>query len=87
MVKGVNKTIIEVNETGSEMFDRIIFYVAPKYGNLSSNQLHKELGRLNLDYKPSHSLRKRVKLRKRRVALLVVALLLIGAGITCLFIF
>ena len=29
MVKGVNKTVIEVNNTGSKVFDRIVFYVSP----------------------------------------------------------
>ena len=37
MVKGVNKTIIEVNNTGSKFFEKIVFYVTPQYGNLSTN--------------------------------------------------
>lgn len=41
MVKGVNKTVIEVNNTGSKIFDRIVFYVTAQYGNLSAKELMK----------------------------------------------
>ena len=41
MVKGVNKTVIEVNNTGSKVFDRIVFYVTAQYGNLSAKDLLK----------------------------------------------
>ena len=35
MVKGVNKTVIEVNDTGSRIFEKIVFYISPKYSGLS----------------------------------------------------
>ena len=41
MVQGVNKTVIEVNNTGSKVFDRIVFYVTAQYGNLSARELLK----------------------------------------------
>lgn len=41
MVKGVNKTVIEVNNTGSKVFDRIVFYVTAQYGNLTAKELMK----------------------------------------------
>ena len=41
MVKGVNKTIIEVNNTGSKVFDRIVFYVSPACSNLSAKNLNR----------------------------------------------
>ena len=31
MVKGVNKTVIEINETGSKYFERVVFFVSPEY--------------------------------------------------------
>ncbi len=39
MVKGVNKTVIEINDTGSKYFDRIVFYVNPDYSFISQNKL------------------------------------------------
>ena len=41
MVKGVNKTVIEVNNTGSKVFDRIVFYVSPACSNLSAKNLNR----------------------------------------------
>ena len=35
MVKGVNKTVIEVNDTGSRVFEKIVFYITPRYSSLS----------------------------------------------------
>lgn len=43
MVKGVNKTVIEVNDTGSRVFDRIVFYVSPSCGGLSSKNLNRAI--------------------------------------------
>lgn len=43
MVKGVNKTVIEVNNTGSKVFDRIVFYVSPACGNLSAKNLNRAI--------------------------------------------
>lgn len=31
MVKGVNKTIIEINNTGSKYFDRVLLFVNPAH--------------------------------------------------------
>lgn len=31
MVKGVNKTIIEINNTGSKYFDRVLLFVNPSH--------------------------------------------------------
>ena len=77
MVKGVNKTVIEVNNTGSKMFEKIVLYVTPEYGNLSAKQLRKAAGSLVLgfeDLKPIPSVRKRIA-RKRK---------LLFCGIGCL---
>ncbi len=31
MIKGVNKTVIEVSDTGCEAFERVVLYVRPQY--------------------------------------------------------
>jgi len=46
MVKGVNKTIIEINETGNEMFERVLLFVNPGKVYADSSKLKKEA----LDY-------------------------------------
>ena len=67
MVKGVSRTIIEVNNTGSRLFEKIVFYVTPEYGNLSAKQLKRAASEFSFNYDKSvgkKSLRKRCKLRK-----------------------
>lgn len=75
MVKGVNKTVIEVNNTGSRLFEKIVFYVTPEYGNLSAQQLKRAAANFTFNFdekKPAKHLRKRIK-HKRLGFLLCLA--------------
>ncbi len=70
MVKGVNKTVIEVNNTGSKVFDRIVFYVSPACSNLNAKSLNKAIKgfTFQLDERAGRgytSLRKRYTIRRR----------------------
>lgn len=83
MVKGVNKTIIEVNNTGSKIFEKIVFYVTPQYGGLSPERLQKAAGdfTFRFDEKGTYApLRRRCRAKRRRKILLAAGLLL-AAGI------
>jgi hypothetical protein len=67
MVKGVSKTIIEVNNTGSKYFEKIVFYVTPQYGNLSAKQLKKAASTFSFNFDNTvsqKSLRKVINRRK-----------------------
>ena len=71
MVKGVNKTIIEINETGNEYFEKIILYVSPKYSSVNSLKIKKavgeELKKINGNsIKNGKSLRRMIKMKNRR---------------------
>ena len=90
MVKGVSKTVIVVNNTGSKLFEKIVFYVTPEYGTLSAKQLKKAASSFSFNYDdsaPKAALRKRIKRRKQiralifasaaLLALITVALLII----------
>lgn len=86
MVKGVNKTVIEVNDTGSKMFEKIVFYVSPAYGRLNSKQLRRavddfsfKMGNKSLSTK--NSLRRKM-IKRRRVFLAAVfsgSILILGS--------
>ncbi len=70
MVKGVNKTVIEVNDTGSKVFDRIIFYVTPQYSNLTARQLKRATESFTFQFdkrsgRGYEALRKRMMRRRR----------------------
>ena len=78
MVKGVSKTIIEVNNTGSKLFEKIVFYVTPEYGNLSAKQLKRAAADFSFNYDSTLSkntpLRKRYK-QKRKIRWMAVGCL------------
>ena len=42
MVKGTNRTVIEINDTGNKMFEKVILFVSAEYGNISTKRLRKE---------------------------------------------
>lgn len=52
MVKGTNRTVIEINDTGNNMFEKVLLFVTPEYGNLSSKQLKSEAKKLIEKYYP-----------------------------------
>ena len=72
MVKGVNKTVIEVNDTGSKLFEKIVFYVTPQYGNMNSKELARAASEFSFIFdansKKKNSLRKKL-LKRRRIFL------------------
>ena len=39
MVKGVNRTVIEVNDTGNKYFSRVVFFINPEYSALPQGKL------------------------------------------------
>ena len=88
MVKGVNRTVIEVNDTGSKVFEKIVFYVSPQYGNLNAKALSKAANEISLgidSYPKKRTVRQRMKIRRRIVICSAVLLFLLSAvGIACL---
>lgn len=87
MVKGVNKTVIEVNDTGSRMFERIVFYVTPQYGNLSSKALQKAARDFTFNYDEkimrANSVRKLIR-RKKIICISAVGGVLLAVAATVL---
>ena len=39
MIKGVNRQVVEVRETDSEYFERILFFVKPEYASVSEGKI------------------------------------------------
>ncbi len=87
MVKGVSKTVIVVNNTGSKLFEKIVFYVTPEYGTLSAKQLKKAASSFSFNYDdsaPKRNLRRQIK-RKKRIRALILAGALLIAILTVVF--
>lgn len=75
MVKGVNKTVIEINETGNKYFERVVFYISPEYSFMSQNKLETKVIDYMSDGVPSLDFKRIKKGRGKMIAALVTALL------------
>ncbi len=68
MVKGVNRQIIEINDTGNRFFERVLLFVSPEGAELGSRELGKEarefLLHLTPETAPKQGLRSRIARRK-----------------------
>ncbi|MGI6745887.1 MAG: hypothetical protein BWY46_01313 [Firmicutes bacterium ADurb.Bin300] len=42
MIKGVNKQVVEINETGNEYFEKAIFFVRPEYSRMGEGRLREK---------------------------------------------
>lgn len=81
LVKGVNKTVIEVNNTGSKVFDRIVFYVTAQYGNLSAKELLKATESFTFQFdKRSGRGYKRLRRRMMRKRILLISGITLAAA-------
>ena len=44
MIKGINRQVVEVRETDSEYFERILFFVKPEYASVSEGKIRERAG-------------------------------------------
>lgn len=62
MIKGVNRQMVEVKETGSEYFERILFIVKPEYASIQEHKLREQIDSItNAAGSPPPTRRKRFK--------------------------
>ena len=88
MVKGVNKTVIEVCDTGNKFFDKVVFYVSPKYSFTSEKRLKRVAGNYITSVSDGHSIKKPLRKRvsnKRIIKIAAAAALLLGALLFVIF--
>ena len=76
MVKGVNKTIIEINNTGNSYFERAILFIDPEYCCFSEKRIKNEalkyLNGVNKDY-PTGLRQRRLNRKKRKRQIIVLS--------------
>ena len=89
MIKGINKRIIEVNDTGSEYFEKVLFIV--KDNNADLRRLKNEADRVVNAYFPKNDfvfkegyLRRRKTKQKKLILISFIALLgiIIASAVT-----
>ncbi len=63
MIKGVNRSVIEVNETNNKYFEKVIFYVNPSFNGMPFTKLKTEAENIVVKYgiKPKTTYAEKVK--------------------------
>ncbi|NMP36807.1 MAG: hypothetical protein GX051_01585 [Clostridiales bacterium] len=86
MIKGVNKQVVDVNDTGSEYFERAIFFVKPEYSGVSEGKL-REKAQLIIDGAGA-PVKSKARKQRTKVSPYIKTGILVAAGIavTVLFI-
>ena len=86
MLRGINRSIIEINETENRYFEKALLFVKPEYINLSPEQLSREalkmIGALTfspMGLRGQGSARKMAAKRKRKKLFAVVGVLVVIA--------
>ena len=89
MVKGVNKSVIEITDTGNKYFSKVLLFVSPEFVNKNSKKLNEQaeeaIKKLRLAGE-EESLRNAVeKIRRRRLKLIIYGItgLLSIAALIC----
>ena len=84
MIKGVNRQVLEIHDTGIDCFEKAIFFVKPEYSTISDNKLHEKalraLGSSTKVPKTKHARAKMIILR----SLYLLSAAGVGAAITML---
>ncbi len=44
MIKGINRQVVEVKETGNDCFEKILFFVKPEYAGMSEGKIRERAG-------------------------------------------
>lgn len=44
MIKGINRQVVEVNDTGNECFEKILFFIKPEYAGMSEGKIRERAG-------------------------------------------
>lgn len=66
MVRGVNKQIIEINDTGNSYFEKVLLFVSPNKADLPVEQLNSEAKTLLFKLSPEFKQIKGLRLLHRQ---------------------
>lgn len=83
MIKGINRQVLEVNNTENEYFEKVVFYVKPEHSSTADDKLNYEASMYAKGSgKPPKM--KRKKKEKIIVAVEFLGTFLLGGGCTAL---
>ena len=91
MVKGTSRTVIEINDTGNKMIERIVLFVKPEYGNFNVSKLKKEANIISDSFiwekADSSLIRQRYIERRKKTTICLVCAVVVAAIILAVAIF
>ncbi len=82
MIKGVNRQVVEVAETGSDYFERALFFVNPKYYGLTDGKLREKAQTLMSVAGAPPKSKQKTKKSKMKTALEIIVSAAAGSLIT-----
>lgn len=81
MIKGVNHRVVEVSDTGSEYFEKIMFFVSPDYAGLSEGKIREKAGAIAKGTSAPPQTRKRKRTLTEILGITLGCLLCLASGI------
>lgn len=84
MVKGVNKKVIEINDTGNEVFEKVVLYINPEYSVLSNKELKREAKVILKNYSMEDFDYKRESIGSKRLVVFLFCSVLVAVAATVL---
>ena len=89
MIKGVNKQVLEINETQTSFFEKAIFFVKPEYIGMSESKLRESASR-ELERTGKPPIKRHTDKKTKFQSILAVACpfiigLVLGIAVTSLF--
>ncbi len=86
MIKGINRQVVEVKDTGNECFEKILFFVKPEYAGLSEGKIRERAGLAakGAVAPPPTKVRKNRLNEVLKLSLCLIAGVAVGVGISLL---
>ncbi len=77
MIRGINRQVVEVKETGSEYFEKIMFFVKPEYAALSEGKIRERASLIagNIENQPPAT---KIQRNRKREAVRIIGGIVLG---------
>ena len=87
MIKGINRQVVEVKETGNDCFEKILFFVKPEYAGMSEGKIRERAGMVTktATLPPPTKLQKNLLYEYLKSGAILLAGILVGVGISFIF--
>lgn len=86
MIKGINRQVVEVKDTGNECFERILFFIKPEYAGMSEGKIRERAGLVakGASLPPPTKVKKSRLNEALKITLSILSGVMIGIGVALL---